>query len=105
MKEEQYKLLVSQIASLIDGEKDLIAVMSNVVAAIHQRWAMSWCLAHSKAQSHVCTSHMEKVCVAQLGNGQKPSSYLMWNSSQDILHVAANRSLKSSYQCLVMVVR
>ena len=36
MKEEQYKLLVSQIASLIDGERDLIAVMSNVAAAIHQ---------------------------------------------------------------------
>ena len=34
MKEEQYKLLVSQIAALIEGEKDLIAVMSNVVAAI-----------------------------------------------------------------------
>ena len=27
MKEEQYKLLVSQIASLIYGEKDLIAVL------------------------------------------------------------------------------
>ena len=34
MKEEQYKLLVSQIASLIDGEGDMIAVMSNVAAAI-----------------------------------------------------------------------
>ena len=42
MKEEQYKLLVSQIASLIEGEKDIIAVMSNVAAAIHQTMGF-WC--------------------------------------------------------------
>ena len=42
MKEEQYKLLVSQIASLIDGEKDLIAVMSNVAAVIHQTMGFWW---------------------------------------------------------------
>ena len=42
MKEEQYKLLVDQIASLIDGEKDMIAVMSNVVAAIHQTMGFWW---------------------------------------------------------------
>ena len=42
MKEEQYKILVSQIASLIDGEKDMIAVMSNVAAAIHQTMGFWW---------------------------------------------------------------
>ena len=42
MKEKQYKLLVSQIASLIDGEKDMIAVMSNVAAAIHQTMGFWW---------------------------------------------------------------
>ncbi len=42
MKEETYKLLVSQIASLIDGEKDAIAVMSNVAAAIHQTMGFWW---------------------------------------------------------------
>ena len=42
MKEEQYKLLVSQIASLIDGEGDMIAVMSNVAAAIHQTMEFWW---------------------------------------------------------------
>ena len=42
MKEEKYKLLVSQIASLIDGEKDMIAVMSNVAAAIHQTMGFWW---------------------------------------------------------------
>ena len=42
MKEEQYKLLVRQIASLIDGEKDLIAVMSNVAAVIHQNMGFWW---------------------------------------------------------------
>ncbi len=42
MKEEQYKLLVSQIDALIDGEKDTIAVMSNVAAAIHQSFGFWW---------------------------------------------------------------
>lgn len=42
MKEEQYQLLVSQIASLIDGEKDIVAVMSNVAAAIHQTTGFWW---------------------------------------------------------------
>ena len=42
MKEEQYKQLVSQIASLIEGEKDIIAVMSNVAAAIHQTMGFWW---------------------------------------------------------------
>ena len=42
MKEEQYKLLVSQIEALIDGEKDTIAVMSNVAAAIHQSFGFWW---------------------------------------------------------------
>ena len=39
MKEEKYKLLVSQIEALIEGEKDTIAVMSNVAAAIQCGWS------------------------------------------------------------------
>lgn len=42
MKEEQYQLLLSQIEALIDGEKDMIAVMSNVAAAIHQTMGFWW---------------------------------------------------------------
>ena len=42
MKEQQYQMLVSQIASLIEGESDEIAVMSNVVAAIHQEMRFWW---------------------------------------------------------------
>ena len=42
MKEEKYKLLVSQIASLIDGESDQIVVMANVSAAIHQSMGFWW---------------------------------------------------------------
>ena len=42
MKEEKYKLLVSQVASLIDGESDQIAVMANVAAAIHQSMGFWW---------------------------------------------------------------
>ena len=42
MKEEQYKLLVEQIGSLIAGETDKVAVMSNVAAAIHQEMKFWW---------------------------------------------------------------
>ena len=42
MKAQKYQALVSQIASLIEGESDLIAVMSNVAAAIHQEMHFWW---------------------------------------------------------------
>ena len=42
MKAQKYQMLVSQIASLIEGETDEIAVMSNVVAAIHQEMKFWW---------------------------------------------------------------
>jgi len=42
MKEEQYKMLVDQIRSLIAGETDQVAVMSNVAAAIHQEMKFWW---------------------------------------------------------------
>lgn len=42
MKEQQYQMLVSQIASLIEGEDDQIAMMSNVAAAIHQEMKFWW---------------------------------------------------------------
>ena len=42
MEEEQYKMLVSQIKSLIEGETDMVAVMSNVAAAIHLEMKFWW---------------------------------------------------------------
>ena len=42
MKAQRYQTLVNQIASLIEGESDLIAVMSNVAAAIHQEMHFWW---------------------------------------------------------------
>lgn len=42
MKEELYKMLVDQIRSLIAGETDQVAVMSNVAAAIHQEMKFWW---------------------------------------------------------------
>lgn len=41
-KEEKYKLLTDQIQSLIAGEKDVVAVMANVCAAIHQEMGFFW---------------------------------------------------------------
>lgn len=41
-KEEKYKLLTEQIRSLIEGETDVVAVMANVCAAIHQEMGFFW---------------------------------------------------------------
>jgi len=41
-KTEKYELLTSQICSLIAGETDAVAVMSNVAAAIHQTMGFWW---------------------------------------------------------------
>ena len=41
-KDEQYRILTAQIAALVDGETDQIAIMSNVAAAIHQTMHFWW---------------------------------------------------------------
>ena len=41
-KEEKYRLLTEQIRSLIEGETDLVAVMANVCAAIHETMGFWW---------------------------------------------------------------
>ena len=42
MKKARYHLLTEQVSALIDGEDDLIAVMSNVCAAIHETMGFFW---------------------------------------------------------------
>lgn len=42
MKEEKYKLLVEQVRSLVEGETDVISVMANVCAAIHEAMGFWW---------------------------------------------------------------
>ncbi len=41
-KEEKYLLLAKQVEALIEGEKDGIAVMANVCAAIHEAMGFLW---------------------------------------------------------------
>lgn len=41
-KEEKYHLLTEQIRSLIEGETDMVAVMANAVAAIHETMNFFW---------------------------------------------------------------
>ena len=41
-KIEKYRLLTEQIRALIDGEKDSVAVMANVCAAIHEAMGFWW---------------------------------------------------------------
>ena len=42
IKEENYRLLIEQIRNLIEGEKDMVAVMANVAAAIHETMGFFW---------------------------------------------------------------
>lgn len=41
-KEEKYKELVEDIRAIIDGESDIIAIMSNIAADIHQTMGYWW---------------------------------------------------------------
>jgi GAF domain-containing protein len=41
-KEEKYRQLTAQIASLVEGETDGLSVMANVAAAIHQVMGFFW---------------------------------------------------------------
>lgn len=41
-KEEKYRLLTEQIRSLIEGETDMVAIMANVCAAIHETMGFWW---------------------------------------------------------------
>ena len=41
-KEEKYQMLVRQIDALITGETDVVAVMANVCAAIHEQMGFFW---------------------------------------------------------------
>ncbi|MBQ9192620.1 MAG: GAF domain-containing protein [Bacteroidales bacterium] len=41
-KEAKYGLLERQIASLLEGEEDLIAKMANVVAVLHETFGFWW---------------------------------------------------------------
>jgi len=41
-KKERYEVLVPQIASLVDGEKDVVANLSNIAAALRQTMGFFW---------------------------------------------------------------
>ena len=41
-KEEQYKTVIPQIQSLIEGETDLIANMANIAAVLHETFRFWW---------------------------------------------------------------
>lgn len=41
-KDEKYRLLTEQIKALVEGETDVVAVMANVAAAIHETMGFFW---------------------------------------------------------------
>ena len=42
IKKDNYELLCEQIKALIEGERDVVAVMANVAAAIHEAMGFWW---------------------------------------------------------------
>ena len=42
MKDEQYRQLLAQVQSLVDGETDEVAKMANIAAAIHETMGFFW---------------------------------------------------------------
>jgi len=60
-KEEKYEILVKQIISLIDGETNIVGILANVSAAIHDELGYFW-----------VGFYLEKDGVLQLGPFQGP---------------------------------
>ena len=69
-KKEKYELLLQQVESLVDGEKNEVGVLANVTAAI-ARW-------------HAIILALARVCAAQLGNRNRHLWCPMWRSSLGI---------------------
>lgn len=42
VKDEKYQLLTTQIEALVEGEDDVVSVMANVSAAIHEAMGFFW---------------------------------------------------------------
>lgn len=42
VKDEKYQLLTTQIKALVEGEDDVVSVMANVSAAIHEAMGFFW---------------------------------------------------------------
>ena len=80
-RKEQYQQLIPQIAALIKGETNVVGILANVSAALHESFPerFFWVgfylqqdgevlrLGLSKGQSHVILFRMGKEFVARLG--------------------------------------
>ena len=95
MKEQQYQMLVSQIASLIEGETDEIAVMSNVAAAIHQEMHFWWTGFYRVAGEELLLGPFQ----AQPGNVVRRLSCPMWSSFLGISPVVVHPARRLSCRC------
>ena len=102
MKEQQYQILVSQIASLIEGESDEIAVMSNVVAAIHQEMRFWWTGFYRAAGDELLLGPFQGP--VQLGSDARRLLFPMWSSSLVISPAAVRRVRRLSCRCLIKMV-
>ena len=106
MKEQQYQMLVSQIASLIEGETDEIAVMSNVAAAIHQEMRFWWTGFYRVAGDELLLGPFQGPVACMhipFGKGVCGTAWQRreTSSSQVILPAAVRRVPKSSCRCLI----
>lgn len=110
-KKEQYEQLLPIVQSLIEGEKDFIANLANVCAALKQGFNFFWVgfyllkseelvLGPFRGQLLVHELKKEKGCVEQLGKKKKQSLLIMLMNFQDTSLVVRNQKVKSLFQLL-----
>ena len=110
MKNEKYQLLVEQVKALIEGERDVVAVMANVAAAIHEAMGFWW-TGFYRVMPQTGPDDKELVLgpfqgpVACMHIPFRPSSCPMWSSSRVTSPVAASRAQRSWCLCFRKLMR
>ena len=50
--EKKYISIIEQIRSLISDEEDIVAILSNVSAALHQTFKWLWAVSYTHLRTH-----------------------------------------------------
>ncbi|MDZ4758710.1 MAG: GAF domain-containing protein [Bacteroidota bacterium] len=105
-KEKRYESLWPQISSLIDGEKNLIANMANIAAALHQTfgwWWIGFYLVDKETNDLVLGPFQGPIACTRIAKG-KGVCGIAWKQAQTIIvpdvdtfpgHIACSTASKS----------
>jgi GAF domain-containing protein len=103
-KEDKYKVLLPQIESLIAGEKDLIANMANIAAAIKETFGFFWVGFYSVKENELVLSPFQgPIACSRIAFGRGVCG-TAWKEAKTIIvgdtekfsgHIACNSQSKS----------